>query len=123
VKLSRLYRQFGREEIAEPIFRNAVKSGLADDSFEKERRTFFYEWSLAAGHAEDYARFVWLASLSLSDWQQLPPLGTEQVKLSLTGLGAACQGLFAERSDQIFLKAAGAAGQLGLGIKNLNLVH
>ncbi len=119
-KLAYIYRKSGEPDKAEQIFRKSIERMLADDTFQRERRSFFYEWSAAAGNAGDYALDIWLGGVSLSDWQDLLRLDAERVQLSLAGLGAACREHLAGRDDQVFLKARGAAGQLGLRLQDLD---
>ena len=71
-KLAQLYRKSGDAEKAERLYRDSVERILADPSRNAALRAFFCEWSAAAGNAGVYALNIWLAGVSLSNWQDLP---------------------------------------------------
>ena len=109
VNLARTLREIGEAKAAVDVFRHAPEAIARD-------RVFYYEWGTAAGNAGDHVLNVWLAGVSLSDADGLPRLDAKQVKLSLAGLGVACRELYGTSREKTFLRARGAAGQLGLRI-------
>lgn len=110
--LASILRETGDAKAAVDLFREKLETLTPG-------RDFYYEWGTAAGNAGDYALNVWLAGVSLSDAVGLPRLTTDNVRLVLAGFGVACKELFATSGDRRFLRARGAAGQLGLRIPGI----
>ena len=107
---ARTLRAADRAAVAVELFREAPP--------EVERnRVFYYEWGTAAGNAGDQALSAWLDAISLSNWERLPNLNDEDVKMALAGLGVAFGELFDKTADKLYLRARGAVGQLGLRLK------
>ncbi|MGI9504481.1 MAG: hypothetical protein ACR2RE_15655 [Geminicoccaceae bacterium] len=73
----------------------------------------------AASIAGDQALAICLTGVSLSDMEELPRLEADNVKLGFAGLSVACRELHDTSREKTFLRAGGAAGQLGLRIPGI----
>jgi predicted phosphodiesterase len=106
-KLAEILRDDDKPEESVQLFHNSLVEPRKD-------RSFYFEWAISEGQCRRLNLTAWLAGVSIADSPVMGNLKFERSLYSMNGLAYSFADLSATDDDLTFIKACGAAAQLGL---------
>lgn len=108
VHLSKLFRKAGQPDMALRLFR--------DINYSINRRPVFCEWALIEANENHKAESICLSAIALSDQAEKTAIDIKNACMNLYSIGFTFKELYDRYKNIVYLNAALASANLGLGI-------